>query len=83
MIDPFQHAALVHVRVVHHLLDIAHRAERDPVLASLFRDLRLGQRPGPCGDDRGDFLDVLQRGRAWSATEDRRSDRCGPPPPGC
>jgi hypothetical protein len=32
VVDPFEHAALVHVRVLHDLVDVAHRGAGDAVL---------------------------------------------------
>ncbi len=60
MIDPLQHAAFVHVLIVHHLTDIAYRAQRNSKAAALRLDFRFGQGAGPGGDDfSSDIGDVL------------------------
>jgi hypothetical protein len=44
VLDPFEHAALVHVAVDHDLVDVAHRRQRDPVLFGDRERLHLAER---------------------------------------
>ena len=47
MLDVFQHAALVHVRVVHDLEQIANGCNGDPELLGTLEHLIARQRAGP------------------------------------
>src|SRR6516165_11530264 len=49
VLDPFEHAALVHVRVVHDLADVAHRGARNAKPLGDREHLHLAEGLRPCG----------------------------------
>src|SRR6516164_715657 len=51
VLDPFEHAALVHVRVVHDLADVAHWGTRNAAPLGDCEHLHLAEGPGPGCDD--------------------------------
>src|SRR5579862_5045126 len=59
VLDLFEKAALVHVAVVHDLVDIAHRRQRDAVALGERENLHLAERLRPAGDQRVGLLAVL------------------------
>ena len=62
MVDPLQHAAFVHVRIVHHLDRVAHRGDGDLVAFGRGDDLRFAEADGPGGHQRLGRLHVLGAG---------------------
>ena len=58
MLDPFEHAALVHVAVEHDLVDVAHRRQRDAVPFCDREHLHLAERARPRRDQRVGHLAI-------------------------
>src|ERR1700735_407169 len=51
MIDALQHAAAMHMRIVHHLRHGAHRRAGDAIILGCREHVHLAVLPGPFGDD--------------------------------
>ena len=68
MILPLQRAALVHVRIGHHLGQLAHRRARHPAALQQLEQLLLGEPRRPAAHHAVDLVDmrdpVLERGEA-------------------
>lgn len=62
VLDVLEETALMHVRIVHDLADIAHRGQRDAVPAGDREYLELAEGLRPGGDQRVGFLAIFQAG---------------------
>ena len=58
VLDPFEHSALVRVRIIHDLADVAHRDARDAVPFDDLGHLHLAEGLCPCTDEGVGLVDM-------------------------